>query len=301
MAMGIACFLIIAILFAVGGLSNRLGNAYNFYLPLISFVVKAKKINIRDGNGDLGLDLIISKKQHRIIRLCCINRVLFDVMKNISSIGKLEGDHDKVWHFNKYQHNLHQYLCAKAVPICTDTETDCTLYPYYDVTLNELQTHSFMNEISRKNNLFKAYKQVAQEFKYITQTDDCNICCGGNWIHVCLPLYLLGRILNMLLVIFIISYLASYNIYLFTAEIPIFQTIILIVYVFLIILLITILSNMLTEQYYSMFILPATKKFKVSQWSWNRPDQSVLDIQFLRKTRYIMDYYVMDHSLEEYV
>lgn len=289
MGMTISCFVLIAGMMAFNGLANRTSNGYctNFYLPLIPWIRNARKSKIKDDKDDNDA-FIITRKQDKIIRICCINRVLFETIKSYNvymgdrnqySRKRSNADQryreDRYWTYNKYEQELHDYLIENG-----NGTKDIYDFPYKNVTLKEIKMKS-SNYIEKMKNNPNADNGRRRWDKLSDLLDGYQKLQGGVYEildemmfrnlalilkHFCLPLYLLGRVFNVIFVLFIIGYLSfGHSIHIFTSDIPLFQTIMFCCYILLLTLWTITFISLSRQKYILSFVLPSTKSLRCSE------------------------------------
>ena len=273
MGMTITCFVLIAAIMAFGGLAKRtsVGFAREFYLPLIPWIKGGAKTNIKDD----GFSLVITKKQDKIIRICCINRVLFESISrynNDTTIVRRHTDRrykeDRYWTYNKYEKELHEYLIEHGISKNIDD------FPYKNVSLKQIKLKSNKGIDNRKINE-KCHRlhgwldvyEKAQKGVYEILDEFMGRPVALFLKHFCFPLYLLGRGFNIIFVLFIICYLSfGHSIHVFTSDIPLFQTVMFCCYILLLSLWILTLIKSMRQKYILSFILPSTKSLRCSEY-----------------------------------
>eukprot|EP01083_Nonionella_stella_P136716 416171_1 len=290
MSMIIGCFLFVAAFLMFSGLARRIraGLAAEFYLPLTRFIKHATRINRREEG------IVLSKKQDKIIRICCVNRVLLETMLAYnthnkhdlySNNNKLYREH-RFWSYNAYDKELHQYLRANTST--TNMKPGTIDYPYSKVTLKALKIGKVSADDDSDNTRCVKLRKVMEVYERIQDTvsDVLDELMHAPFVyvlkHICLPLYAMGRLLNITFAVFIICYLSlGHQVHIFTEDVPLFQTIMFCCYLCLLILWIVALSSILKQTYWMSFILPTTKRLRSSEY------QTVNK----QKTKEIMQYY----------
>eukprot|EP01083_Nonionella_stella_P272207 922883_1 len=243
MLMCIAGFAAFSLLLIYSGSTRRLGKTADFYMPLVSFINNAKRVYVSDYYEEESA-LTISKTQHKVIRVCCINRVL------------LEGSGSK----HRDSLKLRRYLREQSVAKYNGD------VPYMNVTFQDVMIHGTESGVDHNKNkcakLWDLYKNVPKYFYgKFDQLNRDNVC-GELALYCCLPLYFVGRCLNILFIVFMICYLyIGYDINVFSDDLPSFQTVMVSCYLGLLGVWSVLLYLVLQEQYYLSFILPFMSKF----------------------------------------
>merc|ERR1711971_277706 len=78
-------------------------------------------------------------------------------------------------------------------------------------------------------------------------------------IYVCAPLYILGRVMNLLFALIIVLHLmVGHRVHVFTDDVPMFQTSMLVAYLVLVVMWATTLKMLLSHLRYVSYILPSS-------------------------------------------
>eukprot|EP01083_Nonionella_stella_P040078 108976_1 len=245
MLMTIAGFTAFALLLIYGGPSRRLGKTGDFYMPLVSFVNNAKSVYVSDYYEEEAA-LTISKNQHKVIRMCCVNRVLLAVGGSPTS--------PFTPYLGQKSQNVQTYLKEQSV---TKSNGDV---PFMHATFKALMRNSRDgNDNNQKKCVqwWKSYKNIPTYFYNTFHALREDNACGLVVLYFCLPLYFIGRVFNTLFIVFMICYLyIGYGINVFSDDIPSFQTVMVSCYLGLLGMWSVLLYLVLQEQYYLSLILP---------------------------------------------
>eukprot|EP01083_Nonionella_stella_P022666 62684_1 len=265
MLMCIAGFAAFSLLLIYSGSTRRLGKTADFYMPLVSFINNAKRVYVSDYYEEESA-LTISKKQHKVIRMCCVNRVLLAKMSFVT------------WH-QREQTRLLKYLKERSV---TKHNGDV---PFMNATFKAVMTHSKKEGYDNQKKCAKwwdSYTNVPTYFYNKFHLLHQDNVCGLLALYCCLPLYFVGRCFNILFIVFMICYLyIGYDINVFSDDLPSFQRAMVSCYLGLLGVWSVLLYLVLQEQYYLSFILPFESKLIVSD------DQTTKN----STTMQIMNYY----------
>lgn len=238
MAMSIACHLWFAVAILSVGFTKRVPSksAQPFYLALISWIGSAPPIRMVDRDDEC-MNMTVSRRQHRMIRLCTVNRVLLD---------RIQNGQDRIMRYDRY---LHQYLIGeskrRAMHFLWNKHNSIGIYSYDTVTMQSLKQHS--TKYKERNagpnaagkskwNLVKtAWSRVVREVgdkldRLLVEEHFAEIVIYG-----CTPLYIVGRIIHLGFALLMMLYLIfGHEIHIFTADVPMFQTAMFVTYLVLV-------------------------------------------------------------------
>eukprot|EP01083_Nonionella_stella_P022668 62686_1 len=274
MVLVIAGFAAFALALIHVGTQSRLSKASDFYLPLVSFINTAKSVHVSD-YYDEEAALTISMNQHKLIRLCCINRVLLEAIQ-----GPLHPTN--FLSLAMHESKLLLYLREQSVANNNDV-------PYIRATVKDIEAHSLKASHTKSMNKCvkwtDSYRNNVPKYFYDTfgQLNESNHC-GYVALYCCLPLYFAGRCFNILFIFFTICYLyIGFDINVFSNDIPPFQTVMVSCYMGLVAIWIVLLYLVLQEQVYLSLILPSTNQLNMEGKMTEQANTKV--------TMQIMNYY----------
>eukprot|EP01084_Bolivina_argentea_P062051 113462_1 len=181
----ILCFTILLIMVLKTGLFHRVNNtnAQQFYMNVLCFIAKSTEYTLYNLSSKQ-----ITQKQDEIIRICCVNKVLYDGMGH--RYGK---DQD-----------FYKYLTTHSV---VNQER---MYPYSDVKLEHIKQFNVLT--NDENITQKLSKYLKFKFSYIFDNMLLPNCMEKILLYVLCPLYLIGRVMYILFPIFAMLFLLSmYN------------------------------------------------------------------------------------------
>jgi len=250
MAMTIACHLLVAVAVFASGFTHRAPgkNTQHFVLTLISWIDGARKIRIVD-REDARMNIAVSRAQHRVIRLCTVNRVLLDRLP-----------HPRV-HL-PYDDDLYQYLISESAARSKDSAYSGS---YAAVSLRDIKRHSMKHRQLQNVNASKWTRAAAVWGRVCREVDKkldrLMVEDHFKWfvVTVTLPLYIVGRAVHLVFALLILLYLLfGHGIRIFTEDVPAFQTAMLVTYLGLVALWVVPLRMIWREIDCASYILPSS-------------------------------------------
>eukprot|EP01083_Nonionella_stella_P027960 76998_1 len=238
MLFSLSCFVYGAIALYFIGLHDRLHGSEEVYSELISFIKNAKPIRMVDTNIDF--NFAVSKTQHQVIRACCVNYIYLKHKTRNRRMRTFGHDYELL------QHLEHHSLVQK--------DRD---YPYCEATFDGIKIASGcgIDKARKMSKLVSVYKQLRQELDGFLDGEWLH-CSRWAIKHFLAPLYVFGRMVHMMFIVFVFCYLAfGYDVYIFI-DIPLFQSVMFVCYLCLVLVWIIGLRSVLADQYYASFILP---------------------------------------------